>query len=223
MKHPWNSLFILLSCLCLGGCLGLIRRPPAPDTAGTGKAGNQPATTEVQEEEPPSSSPQAAEKLPDPEETLPATENMGQKTVEQPVQNKIVQVHRPKRNRRQQEAIKQINEYAFWCIENNMWTEARLHLEQGLQQDSLSASIHNNLGIVYERLGLQEKAAAAYVKARSLNQKKQAYQINLQLFDRRQQAGRIDSVEAQTKAVEDLSDPFASDGNRTHPPERTGE
>jgi tetratricopeptide (TPR) repeat protein len=148
---------------------------------------------------------------------------MGQKTVEQPVQNKIVQVHRPKRNRRQQEAIKQINEYAFWCIENNMWTEARLHLEQGLQQDSLSASIHNNLGIVYERLGLQEKAAAAYVKARSLNQKKQAYQINLQLFDRRQQAGRIDSVEAQTKAVEDLSDPFASDGNRTHPPERTGE
>ena len=90
-----------------------------------------------------------------------------------------------KRNRNQRQRIKQVNEYALWCIENRMWQEARRHLEQAVQGDSLAASLHNNLGIVYEQLGLEEEARKAYKDAQRLNPQREAYQTNLLLLEKR--------------------------------------
>ena len=83
------------------------------------------------------------------------------------------------RTRRQKENVERVNEYAFWCIENGMWKEARSHLEKALAADSVSASLSNNLGVVYERLGEREKAELAYQRARALNPRREAYRINL--------------------------------------------
>ena len=107
--------------------------------------------------------------------------------------------HRSERDSRQRQTVREVNEYAFWCIENGMWNEAMIHLEQGLREDSLAASIHNNLGVVYERLGRRDQAAAAYGKARSLDQAKKAYRINLELFEDGGQPGRADSSQARSK------------------------
>ena len=92
------------------------------------------------------------------------------------------------------EKTKQVNAYALWCIRNNMWEEARLHLEQGLEQDSSASSILNNLGIVYERLGRRAEAAAAYQKAGNLNLEKPAYSANLQRFEQSQEYTSPDSA-----------------------------
>ena len=62
-----------------------------------------------------------------------------------------VVIERPKRSRKQRQSIEQVNEYALWCIQNAMWNEARSHMERTLGQDSLSASLHNNLGIIYAK------------------------------------------------------------------------
>ena len=97
-------------------------------------------------------------------------------------------INRPKRTRQQQQSIEQVNGYAMWCIENAMWNEARSHLERALTQDSLSASLHNNLGIVYERLGMVDKAAEFYSRAQAFNPSKKAYAANLNYLQERQQA-----------------------------------
>jgi Flp pilus assembly protein TadD len=76
----------------------------------------------------------------------------------------------------------------MWCIENEMWNEARAHLERAITQDSLSASLHNNLGIVYERLGMVDKATDFYSRAQALNPSKKAYAANLSYLQLRQQA-----------------------------------
>jgi hypothetical protein len=213
-----NGLLVLLTCLYLGGCMEMIRRSPAPRPVGAGTSGNQSEQTDVQKPETAATQPTedtavVAVPKPAPREAM---ERTGQK--------QVAQIYRPGRNRQQQKIIKQVNEYAFWCIENDMWTEARLHLEQGLQQDSLSASIHNNLGIVYERLGLREKAATAYGKAQALNQGKKAYQINFKLFDGRRQSGLIDSTQVEEEPVEEAADPFGDDdGGRPYSPAYTGD
>ena len=64
-----------------------------------------------------------------------------------------------------------------------MWGEAQHHLEQSLQTDSTAASIHNNLGIVYERMGERAKAAAAYARASRLGTDNEVYRMNLQLLE----------------------------------------
>ena len=172
--------------------------------------GNQSEQIDVQEPE--MSATQGTGETASPQTAKPISPD----SIDQATQKQVAQIYRPKRNRRQQKTIKQVNEYALWCIENDMWTEARLHLEQGLKQDSLSASIHNNLGIVYERLGMREEAANAYVKAQALNQAKQAYQINFQLFDKRWQSIRIDSTQMDERPFGEAEDPFGSDGGRGH-------
>ena len=93
----------------------------------------------------------------------------------------------PKRSSRQRNTIKQVNEYALWCINNGMWNEARSHLERAIGTDSLAASLHNNLGIVYERLGQTDKAAEYYQRAFALGSGKKAYQANLKKLQTRQQ------------------------------------
>ncbi len=79
--------------------------------------------------------------------------------------------------------VEQVNMYALWCVERKMWAEARTHLEQAIAKDSLAASLHNNLGILYERLGEPDKARTAYERALVLRPGKTAYQSNLRRLD----------------------------------------
>ena len=92
------------------------------------------------------------------------------------------------RSKRQRRSIQQVNEYALWCIENEMWNEARTHMERALQEDSLSASLHNNLAIVYEHLGKADRAGDLYQRALDLNPAEEAYRSNLNNLRNRQQA-----------------------------------
>ena len=96
-----------------------------------------------------------------------------------PELNRMLQSLHSARTRSQKENVERVNEYALWCIENGMWKEARLHLEKAMAVDSVSASLSNNLGVVYERLGEREKAEFAYQRARALNPRREAYRINL--------------------------------------------
>lgn len=101
------------------------------------------------------------------------------------------------RTREDRERVERVNEYALWCIERGLWEEARIHLEQAVAVDSLSASLHNNLGILYERLGEREKARAAYEFASRLAPGKQLYQANLGYLRRAEEARGVpaDSVD----------------------------
>ena len=101
-----------------------------------------------------------------------------------------VVIDRPKRSRQQLQNIEQVNKYALWCIENAMWNEAQSHMERALAQDSSSASLHNNLGVIYERLGMIDKAAEFYGRARALNPAQRAYAVNLRHLQQYQQADR---------------------------------
>jgi hypothetical protein len=87
------------------------------------------------------------------------------------------------RTRANRERVKQVNAYALWCLEREMWAEALTHLEQAVAKDSLAASLHNNLGILYERLGEPERARGAYERALVLQPGKKAYQSNLRRLD----------------------------------------
>ena len=100
----------------------------------------------------------------------------------------VVIANHPQRQDQQRRNIEEVNRYALWCIENAMWNEAQSHLERALGQDSLSASLHNNLGIVYERLGMTDKARDFYHRARALNPSKKAYMANLSYFQEFQEA-----------------------------------
>jgi tetratricopeptide (TPR) repeat protein len=100
----------------------------------------------------------------------------------------------PAKKRAPSSGAKQVNEYAYWCIGKGLWQEARLHLEQAVQRDSLTASYHNNLAIIYEHLGLEEQAAAAYAQAQALRPDQEAYQANTRLFERRQRVAHPDSA-----------------------------
>ena len=101
------------------------------------------------------------------------------------------------RTREDRERVERVNEYALWCIERGLWEEARIHLEQAVAVDSLSASLHNNLGILYERLGEREKARAAYEFAARLAPGKRLYQANLSYLRRAEEARGVpaDSVD----------------------------
>lgn len=105
-----------------------------------------------------------------------------------PVQPVAKSVPTVERSNRQHRSIRQVNEYALWCIENDMWNEARTHMERALAEDSLSASLHNNLAIVYEHLGKTDLAGDFYQRAASINPAEQAYRANLQGLQDRQQA-----------------------------------
>ena len=166
-KDTFRLLALCLGALCLHGCLELIRRPaeggPIPYTPAV-------ATIDTSRTRPPSSVAVAKDR---PNiATLPP----------------LAVINRPERSRKQWQSIEKINEYAMWCIENEMWNEARSHLERAITQDSLSASLHNNLGIVYERLGMVDKATDLYRRALVLNPSKKAYTANLSYLQQRQQA-----------------------------------
>ena len=122
-----------------------------------------------------------------------------------PVAAKAEKVRHTRRSRSRRQEVRQVNEYAFWCLEKGLWNEARLHLEQAVERDSLAASLHNNLGIIYERMGLEEKALAAYGKAWDLSPREKAYRDNLEKLKRRRRAipdsaVRIDIIELDDQA-----------------------
>ncbi|MDA0337741.1 MAG: tetratricopeptide repeat protein [bacterium] len=79
----------------------------------------------------------------------------------------------------ERDRVRRVNEYAIWCVERGMWDEARIHLEQAALRDSLAASLHNNLGIVYERLGQRDDARIHYQTAADLNPGRPLYRVNL--------------------------------------------
>ena len=169
-KDALRLLPLCLGALYLHGCLELIRRPPAGVPIVYGPAVGTASTADT-------------------------TRNSSDATVVQDGQGAkspapIVVVERPVRSRQQRQGIEQVNEYALWCINNAMWNEARSHMERALEQDSLSASLHNNLGIIYERLGMVDKAADFYGRAQGLNPGQKAYAANLSYLQQRQQATR---------------------------------
>jgi tetratricopeptide (TPR) repeat protein len=88
-----------------------------------------------------------------------------------------------RRSGEERDRVEQVNAYALWCVESERWAEARTHLEQAVARDSLASSLHNNLGILYERLGEPVKARAAYERALVLQPGKGAYQSNLRRLD----------------------------------------
>ena len=194
MKNKWYAIAVCLALLSTTGCLELIRRPEAPGATGPARTGESTATETPAGDEAPvptgNQEPQTKvqkerESAPGPPPpTDPAT--MAVRRQDPPGAAPLPLAASPERA--EQKDIAQINEYALWCIQNGMWKEAKLHLEQALQQDSLVASLHNNLGIVYERFGQDEKAEAAYERARLLNPHKEAYLANIQYFNRRLKA-----------------------------------
>jgi len=78
--------------------------------------------------------------------------------------------------------VRGVNRFALWCIEKGLWEEARVHLERALSQDSTSAALYNNLGILYEHMGRLEEAEAAYRKAVDLDPKCKLYRWNYSRF-----------------------------------------
>ena len=118
-----------------------------------------------------------------------------------PELNRMLQSLHSARTRSQKENVERVNEYALWCIENGMWKEARLHLEKAMDVDSVSASLSNNLGVVYERLGEREKAELAYQRARALNPRREAYRINLRRLQGRKSREIIRDGEEQPDSL----------------------
>ena len=111
-----------------------------------------------------------------------------------------------KRDRQHKRVVRKVNEYALWCIENDMWEEARLHLENALAADSSSASLNNNLGVVYERLGERDKAEFAYRRAGSLSPNREAYRANLRRLEGRAQReiSHPDEIDSLSAGMDDL-------------------
>ena len=185
-KHRLTLLLLCLGSASLYSCLETVRRTDAGD-AGKAKPwwaeGNSAAPADVKKDESTTAEPGLAASAPT---------SIDKSAVE-------------KRSRSQETSTKRINEYAYWCIEQNMWDEARLHLERAVDQDSLSASLFNNLGVIYERLGLADRADSSYVRATTLQPLSGASQANLnRLRDRQELASRAfpDSVESSAQTAE---------------------
>ncbi len=186
MKSLLRSACAILCCLALGGCLDLLRRQPVTTVEPDWTDGNPAERRDVQQVEAASARAEEAKPPVQMEQLLPV-----------------------KNDRQRAKRIEKVNKYALWCVENSMWKEAQLHLEQALVQDSLSASIRNNLGIVYERLGRQEDAALEYAKAQMLNPHKEAYRINLKRLENWQRDATADStqLDGEAEQIELFTDP----------------
>ena len=194
MARYHSAVALLAATVLCSGCLELVRRPSGSERVNTAPRAAVPTAREEVDT--------AGGRTPD------------AAVKEDPVAAPAIHVERSGRQRR---SAKQVNEYALWCIENDMWNEARSHMERALSQDSLSASLHNNLGIVYERLGQTDRASEFYQRALLLKPGEEAYQVNLQELRQRQQAL------ADTSAEFDLFRPSGRDGRRGRPSDGDGD
>jgi tetratricopeptide (TPR) repeat protein len=191
LKRQHLLLFTALCGLFLSGCLELIRRPEGDRSP---SASATPASFAAID------NPSILPTLQDTAENLSAGD-----VAPRP--------QRTKRTRQQAKSTRQVNEYALWCIDHSMWNEARSHMERGLAQDSTSASLHNNLAIVYEHFGQTEKAIAFYRRAGDLNPEKERYQANLHRLEKLQQAvndtsGKIDIFDLKRRIPGTRRDPY---------------
>ena len=193
MNRPKHRLSLFIFVLCSAGlcsCLEMVRR----DEPGGGKpdrwwteSGNPSEPGGVNKEKPLATTAEGAvttaeSAVTTAEDAVTTVENAvvgpPQSGPALPPDQSLIEAH-AKRSRSQEETTRQINEYAYWCIENNMWDEARLHLERAVSEDSLSASLYNNLGVIYERLGKTDQADSAYTRATALLPDRGAYEANL--------------------------------------------
>ena len=214
----WQStLILILVALCTGGllsCMEVVRR------AEPGKSRPEPWWTEP-------GNPSESESVSSGEvASTPASPAVdGDPAADRPVDPpraasvktsgpSLAEAH-AKRGRSLEESTRRINEYAYWCIENNMWDEARLHLERAVRQDSLAASLFNNLGVIYERLGETARADSAYARATALLPGSRAHEANLSRLREREEAATraiADSVSEVSNAVES-AEAAAAPGN----------
>jgi tetratricopeptide (TPR) repeat protein len=191
LKRLLLLLFTALCGLLLSGCLELIRRP---------EENRDPSASSTPAFQSTVDAPSTASTLRDTTENLSAG-------------NVVSRSQRTKRTRKQAEITRQVNEYALWCIDHSMWNEARSHMERGLVQDSTSASLHNNLAIVYEHFGQTAKAIDFYRRAGELNPGKERYQANLHRLEKLQQAvndtsGKIDIFDLKRRTPGARRDPY---------------
>ena len=146
MANYHSVLALLAAAVLLSGCLELVRRPGVGERERTALRAAAPTVREEITVEGNPAPDAAVEK-----------------------ERAVAPTSHAERSGGQRRSVKRVNEYALWCIENDMWNEARSHMERALSEDSLSASLHNNLGIVYERLGQTDRASAFYQRALLLN------------------------------------------------------
>ncbi len=202
------TLVLLLATVCTSGmfsCMEMVRRaePSAGQPDPWWGQGNPSEPESVSNEEATSAAAQPA--VAGGPSTDPPVESRVS-TVETSGES-LAEAH-ARRGRSREESTRQINEYAYWCIENSMWDEARLHLERAVSQDSMSASLFNNLGVIYERQGETDHADSAYARATALLPESQAYAANLRrLRERAEAAARvfIDSAAAEASTSADAT------------------
>jgi tetratricopeptide (TPR) repeat protein len=209
--HLIIPLLVLLGFSLFSGCLELIRRPVANGTQDHAQlVGNPDEEGDVKKAdtmfESPAADPGHPESQATPDDLPPVSDPLGADPATARKAGAIVVS--AGRTGGERDGIKKVNEYVLWCIKQGMWSEAQHHLEQSLQKDSLAASVHNNLGIIYERLGERENAAAAYARASALDDDNEVYKMNLQLL---RQGARFDP--ADTLAT-DASDDDALDSGQ---------
>jgi len=177
--------------LALGGCLELIRRPISQ----AGTDGSAPLDTMSAAE-----TSAAVKQVPPPMGPTPA-ELASARAASQD------------RSRDARQRVQRVNEYVHWCLERDLWAEARTHLEQALARDSLAASLHNNLGIVHEQQGRAQQALAAYESAWQLQPKK-AYRANLRLLRERLEASERPEIPDSLRVEHEEGPAAAGNANR---------
>lgn len=209
-------LTLLLVILCTGGifsCMEMVRRaePSSGKPDPWWGQGNPPEPEGVSNEETSSGTAEPAVAVGGgPSMELPV--EVHHVTTVGPSGQSLAEAH-TKRGKSREKSTRQINEYAYWCIENNMWDEARLHLEKAVGHDSLSASLFNNLGVIYERLGETGEADSAYARATALVPQAQAYAVNLRRLRERAEAA-VRAV-ADSVALEAASTDSGAGGSAT--------
>ncbi|MEW6755302.1 MAG: hypothetical protein AB1505_30615 [Candidatus Latescibacterota bacterium] len=117
---------------------------------------------------------------------------------------RAARIQRRQRSSGDRERVEGVNQYALWCIRNGMWNEARSHLEQAVQRDSLAASLNNNLAIVCEHFGQRTEAARYYARALALEPDNDQYSANLKRLNELERAvtdttGSIDMFELRRR------------------------
>ena len=209
MKYPATlrlSIFIVGVCVVCTSCLDMVRRPSAGSTGPSWTApGNPPGTESVHRDAPSDSVSRVSDEPP-----TASAQALSANLTASPGQDKILRATSAERGDNRRGDVRQVNEYSFWCVRNELWDEARLHLEKALEQDSLAASLHNNVGVIYEKLGQRDRAEAAYERARLLLPEKRLYEANLMRLQQRKmrslETAAADSitVEASSGFVDDV-------------------
>ena len=204
-------IFTFGACLLFAGCLELVRRPTTGSDARPTWAddGNPSAGEDVKGDTIASIEPDPAE----PEPPSSVAEDTGSLSMDTDRARLSLRSEagtgsggdHTQRGEDRRQNVKQVNEYAFWCIQNAMWEEARLHLERALEQDSLAASLHNNLGVIYEKLGERDRAEQSYERARRLLPARELYGSNLvRLQDRKRRSLEAPSADLEMTAADTL-------------------